>query len=572
MFLATTALQEFWQREGKILFLSSWCLKYADRDEWRKLDLEVLPYPWDESARLEKAYCELRELYDQCLKSLSEWLNETHGLNCDLRYWNIIIGFWLLHFLSVVQDRYACVNDAIRFDPALHTIGLDRNSYVVPKNNLDFVDMCADDPFNLQIITEIVDFLGIPHSRRSANVAYQKEPTPHRVRDSVADVLHRLSRVKTTQLYAAFPWQSRLRLGLHSHFRQWPSFLPHDRSQSMQVPVDEKKRSSLTELMRSSEIEKIISHVLPWALPLAYLEGFSDLREPTSRGSRATVIASDNGFHYNETFKIYAAESYRRGAKLIALQHGGGYGIFRQMPIEQYELSICDEFWSWGWYAPSVRPVPAAKLTGLRESGPELFQPKNKDILFVATLQPRYLVRFHSNHLGPQVGDYLDWAARFIKRIDPGLRNKLIYRPYMYDYGWNVIERLKEMDPSLRIDTGQRRFHQALRESKLVVIDNNETTFLEALVANKPLILFWNPERRQIRDTAQPFFDSLRQAGILHDSPESAAEMVARVYEKPDTWWNSEPVQSTRQVMINAFAFYTPDWPSQWCSALASVK
>lgn len=39
MFLATTALSEFWDKDQEILFLGSWCLRYDRRSEWGNLNL-----------------------------------------------------------------------------------------------------------------------------------------------------------------------------------------------------------------------------------------------------------------------------------------------------------------------------------------------------------------------------------------------------------------------------------------------------------------------------------------------------------------------------------------------------
>ena len=51
MFLATTALSEFWDPTEEMLCLGSWCLRYDRRAQWERLRYQVLPCPWDDRQR-----------------------------------------------------------------------------------------------------------------------------------------------------------------------------------------------------------------------------------------------------------------------------------------------------------------------------------------------------------------------------------------------------------------------------------------------------------------------------------------------------------------------------------------
>ena len=60
---------------------------------------------------------------------------------------------------------------------------------------------------------------------------------------------------------------------------------------------------------------------------------------------------------------------------------------------------------------------------------------------------------------------------------------------------------------------------------------------------NIPTVIFWNPKHWEIRDTAIPYFDELKQVGIFHETPESAALHVSQVWDDVDGWWKSKPVR-----------------------------
>ena len=46
MFLATTSLDKYWDKNQKILFLGEWCL--SGKAVLKEIDYEVLPYHWHE--------------------------------------------------------------------------------------------------------------------------------------------------------------------------------------------------------------------------------------------------------------------------------------------------------------------------------------------------------------------------------------------------------------------------------------------------------------------------------------------------------------------------------------------
>jgi putative transferase (TIGR04331 family) len=70
---------------------------------------------------------------------------------------------------------------------------------------------------------------------------------------------------------------------------------------------------------------------------------------------------------------------------------------------------------------------------------------------------------------------------------------------------------------------------------------------------------------------AQPYFDSLREADILHDTPESVASKLNKIYQDPNSWWVSPEVQDARNKFCNQFARTSDDWLTQWKRELAKL-
>jgi putative transferase (TIGR04331 family) len=92
----------------------------------------------------------------------------------------------------------------------------------------------------------------------------------------------------------------------------------------------------------------------------------------------------------------------------------------------------------------------------------------------------------------------------------------------------------------------------------------NATTYLETFSANYPTVLFWNPNHWELRPSAKPFFDELRKVGILHDTPESAAEKVNEIFKDPQSWWNQIEIQEILNDFNYHFLRTSDNWLHEW--------
>ena len=113
VFLATTALEEFWDTTKPVVFLGDWCKRYSRRSVWEKVHKETLESPWKERSAVEVAYKYTNEVYEKMLTILSEYLNELHRENHSLRYWRIVLGIWLSYYIAAMYDKYVLLKKAL---------------------------------------------------------------------------------------------------------------------------------------------------------------------------------------------------------------------------------------------------------------------------------------------------------------------------------------------------------------------------------------------------------------------------------------------------------------------------
>ena len=111
-------------------------------------------------------------------------------------------------------------------------------------------------------------------------------------------------------------------------------------------------------------------------------------------------------------------------------------------------------------------------------------------------------------------------------------------------------------------------FYSLIKGSRLVVLSYMGTTWLETLMNNIPTVVFVNPEHWKVRDSVLPFIDQLRQVGILHDTPQSAALHVNNIGNKIQSWWFSSELQDVRRGFCKNYAYTDKRWRNVWVDAI----
>jgi putative transferase (TIGR04331 family) len=96
----------------------------------------------------------------------------------------------------------------------------------------------------------------------------------------------------------------------------------------------------------------------------------------------------------------------------------------------------------------------------------------------------------------------------------------------------------------------------------LFISTYNATTYLESLLWNIPTIIFWDGKYWEVTKEAESYFNLLRDVGIFHDTPESAANKMAEIWDDVDKWWQDEELQKVRIEFCDYFS-RIPDNPLQ---------
>lgn len=573
MHLAATALTQFWDSSAENLFLGPWCARYDRKRDWENVRHRLLPDPWKDLARFERAVDDCNEFSERLMPLLAEYLNDALGVRHSALYWRLIVYPWLLYHMQQMHSHYIYLQDALSLDPGLTTTTMAPESYQTPRDIGDYVRLSMDDPYNLQLVSQLLAGRGYPTRRfedwpRTQAPVGVNSPLKRRLKDGVSRLLVRLGALGAGRLLACDLHISRreyFRFLFAMRLRALPFFgtLPPE---LMAPPARDQRRLGLAGLAANSEFERLFVSSLPYNLPTLYLEGHEAARRrivPLLWRPRA--VFSGVGWHYNEPFKFAAAECAERGSRVWGLQHGGGYGQVIESAAEHIERAILDRFYTWGWSSldgdAKLRDLPPPQLARVRRRGP------GEGLLVVSMTMDLYNFRLLRDSNGDFASEYIERDVRLWNSLPAGLRRKAEMRLYK-DYGWCQEARLRERCPDLVIDDRRLAFTDKLASSRLVIIDYPTTTIMEAFAADVPCLMTWNPKAFHFRDSAQPLYDELEKAGLLFYRPEEAAAQAARVFDDPLPWWNEPRRRRARLEFSRRFGRGSRDWLRDWVREL----
>ncbi|MBW1740219.1 MAG: hypothetical protein JRJ42_03675 [Deltaproteobacteria bacterium] len=577
-FLATTALHSFWNTNRKISFLGPWCLLSKDEHIWKFLDYEIMPSPWNDRDAYYKAGKYTYRLYQYLLDLISEYLNNIHDTRYTRRFWQIIIGPWLLNFIEVFYDRYYCLKKAFRRYFPVETILLDEKSYITPQDTRDCCELYCNDLYNLQLYSQIIRHFGIsgPTKKyvRKDSTYIEHKGFQHFIEKCLYVISRYIASRKRIILWDMH-LSSRyiLKYILSSNFLASPVLFGNYFTSNYPIIADS-RRLNLAKLPTFDEFTGILINNFPYNFPALYLEGFRDFLEKALSWFKDVprVVMSAVGWGRNERLKFLAAYWAEKGTVLCGCQHGGVYGTGKWVPDEMHEIEISENYYTWGWEVDnkmSVKPLPNPRISKLRYR--KIKYDLKGYFLFVGTCHPRYLYRLFSCPVGEMFDEYIEWRNIFLRILTPVNRKRILIRLYRADYDRAEKNRVLREFPDVRFDNYKRKFLSRLERSLIAVIDHPVTSMLEGLAMNHPTILFWNPRYWELREEAKPFFEELTNAGIWHKNPKSAAQFLNEVSNDVMSWWHNSKTQFAREKFVNQFAVGNRNWSKIWWSEMKKI-
>lgn len=582
MFLITTANQEFWKTDEKILFLGEWCKIYNQKHVWSKLDYETLPYHWNDRKKIHNDYKYLRDVYERYLNNLSYVLNKIHDVDQSLRFWRILIGPWLSSFVEILYDRYQSIITAAQSQRASNVYICTEDEFLnwIPHDFLQFQQWFSTDDYNQNLYSLIIQKLNlIPYTfvKKADNSIRSSTNRVYFVKKYINKVAACFSRYFPHKFYeiifvnSSFIFLHYIYLQLNNY--QIP-FLVNLHLKHIQHRIDNNLRNNILLILHQNQFEQLLSKIIPYQIPTAYLERFNSLEKECKNifFNKPKVIVSNNVDSLEDLPVYWIAKNVENGSKLALIQHGGAYGMSSWFSSEEHQVKIANRFYSWGWSDANLKHIQPMPSPTLEKSKRKIKHDPTGSILFILHTLPRYSYKMGSEPVSDNFIEYLNGSFRFIQLLNFHAFQLILLRLYHFDFGWNDKMRWQDKFPEIQIARTNESMHKQLARSRLSIHAHNSTTYLETFSADYPTIIFWNSDFYELRSSAKRYFNMLESVGIYHRTPESAAEKVNEIYNDPLSWWKQSSIQEVREEFCNIFARTSLNYLSEWKNELLSLK
>jgi putative transferase (TIGR04331 family) len=566
--LILTSDERTWKFDRPVLFLGEWCRRYDRRHIWSTMEAEIAePYglhPGQKKRNAEYVY----SIYKQILFEIVEALNQYHETNHDKRYWTILLGHWLYRYVSVVFNRFSALEQAFCKYTISGTTILDLEGYsLTTQDSLSFIWAVNDDIWNHVLYTKIINFIG-KTGLVNDTVGIQKISCFSQVENESR--FKRNPSIKKLVYKSAkfiFPWFSRKHDAfiIKSYLPRWhEAKLEISMGQCpqlwqspplMSMPQNQEERIKLqSRVKRQSGFRGLVRELVWEMLPVCYLEGYTSLVKQTESLPWPQIpkfIFTSNSFDTDEIFKAWTASKVEQGIPYFTGQHGNNYGTHYLFGSTIFpERSEADKFLTWGWDDGTPNNIPAFILSLANK---KLISSNNGGLLLIEVCQPHRLDLEDSYY---EFGKYQEDQFRFVRALPSEIRKDLTVRLHsaFQHFNWDDEQRWADFDPLILLEKGAASIISLIAQNRLVVHSYDSTGILETLVSNVPTICFWRGGLEHLLPEAKPYYEILKNAGILADTPEQAAKFVTLHWEDIEAWWLSEKVQCARIAFCEQYA------------------
>jgi putative transferase (TIGR04331 family) len=567
MLLVTTGLPESRSNGTHSLYLGDWCHDYR---ETFPANTVIQEFHWSDRKKIYDDYKYIRGLNEKILSRLREILNDVHGMDASLRYWQIVLGPWMNLITPILWDRFENLRLAFANHDLTDTI-IAHNGEDIPVAAYydDFIQLLNDDYWNHRIYSSLIsrfydDDISV-HSITIANKkldqagAKQKESIKRIVAkrlDACLRILKPESRIVVYNSY--FDPLSLVKLLLK--FKQLPRLYTEFEQTPPLPQATSPLRQTAMGIQAYSDFEEFLDQAYLSLLPASYLEGFKTLTDKARKINCASKIILSAVSHYNnDLFKLWIAGNVEKGAKFLVCEHGGGIP-FKMSLTNLHEEKVADRKIVWHKeYDPKQIKLPPSKLVRYSRF-------KRKSRRFIALIGwdvPKYSYYVQSGPMSSLILEDYAQKKAMIEQLDQESFDALIIRLAPGDRGWRIRERYIDDFGADKI-SAFRSMDDTIQHSRLVISTYPSTNLSESIEADIPTIMLYPRRLWEIHPKFLSVVDEMELNNIFFDDPNAAASHINAISDNPDVWWNSKSVQEARLLFHEYCGKNSADWLTSW--------
>jgi len=586
-FVPLDIAKSHWDFKYPLIFLDNYYELQLSDDERKKVSYKIIP-----SHKVNIREEDFDRFGQEIICFFSEELNKYHNVNFDIVYWKKMFSGWLREFFANSYEKIelllqlklcypdsnfiSCVNsddsDSVMFSKIAKeickfeikydsVISENMTSYDEKDNNICLILKKTIDKIKNKIwpikLKRLITLIKIVN-RKLVNIKNARTKTvlvgPSYFTGQVYDYLEKRSKFKIGPLSDK------------TFFRRLNHF---EKIQNDSIFRGYLRKKLLSKYKNADCFWKyVICSVITDYIPQFYVERYKQYLTASKLylkyNKRLKYIFSVcllDKYSFSSFFCIYAQT---QGVKIGTMMHGGDYG-WRKYVFNE-EATIADFFYGWGSWTNDASNndtkfirCPTHRLSVLYD-GVEL----SEDYLFfVGAVLP-----FFSSNTWEISGKQnyhdvilrcLNSRIRFFATLKTSIVKKSLLRNHPCDFGYHESDVISRAISNLNIDSYKQKFFtdniggpngrnetfsNRLVRAKIIIYDDVETPFTEALYIKKPFILLLDKDHTVFREEELPFVAMMEKVGLIYYDAVECANLINSIYDDISLWWYEEERQS----------------------------
>jgi len=493
---------------------------------------------------------------------LTKKLNFYHNTKFSKSFWKIVLFPWIFLFSHVLFDRYLIIRRLNKIKNVKYFLiqGSDLNRTIFD-NYLQFANNYHTDFFNNNIFFDLLkikssDKFKFFNSRKNFKLIEQNNKKKLNYKKYISLFSNKNVIFFDTNLSLKKNYILYLKYFFYNNFQN----LPKNKNLDLKFRnLDLKKNYS-----KNLNFQHILNYFSIKYLPKSYLENFKFYKSKKlskDLSKKPSIVVTSNSHITDDFFKIWYGqikEKYKK-TKLFVLQKGSEYFLKTEANTDlTYDLS--DKKITWGLFNTNKKKTIFAGAN-LNLKYNKVLNNK-KRILYVCNEFPLYYFKNNSVSAGPNFIDHILLHENFLKNLNSEVKNNVDIKPYVIDFGWNIVNRIKKIDKRFKV-IKEKNIGNLYENYDLILPASPSTTLLESIYLNIPTITIFKQNIWQLNLKSKNIFNLLKKNNIYFDDSIKASNYINNNLDNLKRNWYSSENQKILDIFRKNFILKNPYAPSK---------
>jgi len=517
-------------------------------------------------SELQKSLKFERNYYKKIIKILSKNYNKRFSINESYSFWEKILGQYIYFHITQTTNIFRSAQEKKKFNK----IKINHIEYIIPENLLDYRTFYQKS-FNGQkwlyyIYLNYANKFSLKKNKKflkKSKRIKQNEKIKFNFLNYLIRFINIIFRFLSNKeiLASGIYWTEKNKILINyllkGKFLNYNFFLEHK-----DVDVSFNLRNDLFQIKSKNKFDHFFFESLKYSAPKSLVENLqNNIEETVKFSNKHNKIKYFLNENLSEANLFLNAILSKKKVKTIYIQHNFISHVYLSNQLD-FILDKFDKYFSLGWQDSENPKIEKFGSLFKWQANKNLYPLDRKDyILFVPTI-PLEIIHYTSGYLG-ECGklfskQYIETEKVFFENLNNENKNQIIYKQFPKNIltfedntNWNIIKKNLKKNNIKYFDSKKLNVEEYFLNSKLIVVSYMATTYLQALISNKPTVIFFNKNSYFLKKKYANYFEELFDAKILHNNASDAAEFINYLDGDFLKWWDDKKTILLRKKFLS---------------------